>query len=190
MTRDEILEAAVQNFSQKGFHATSMQDIAQSVNLRKASLYHHVSSKQEILVDLLDQALDILINQLQDVLDSSLPPDEKLRLAINRYLTTLFRNRNRASVLLMEHRSLEPEYQSRHIPRRDKFERLWRVMIIDGSAQGIFICRDPALVTRALLGMLNWTITWYKPGGPLSADQISNDIADLVLNGLLARESC
>jgi AcrR family transcriptional regulator len=189
MTRDEILEAAVQNFSQKGFHATSMQDIAQSVNLRKASLYHHVSSKQEILVELLDQALDILIQQMQEVTVLPLPPDKKLRLAIKKYLTTLINHRGRASVLLMEHRSLEPEYQSRHIPRRDKFENLWRELINDGSIQGTFDCRDPALVTRALLGMINWTITWYKPGGSLSADQISDEIADLFLSGLLSRSN-
>lgn len=64
MTREEILEAAVFIFSQKGFHATSMQDIAEAVNLQKSSLYHHVSSKQEILVELLDQALDLLIDQI------------------------------------------------------------------------------------------------------------------------------
>ena len=187
MTRDEILEAAVQNFSQKGFHATSMQDIAQSVNLRKASLYHHVSSKQEILVELLDQALDILIQQMQEVVCLPLQPEEKLRLAINKYLTTLIDNRSRASVLLMEHRSLGPEYQSRHIPRRDKFESLWRDLIIEGTSHGTFLCRDTGLATRALLGMINWTITWYKPGGSLSADQISEEIADLALNGLLRR---
>ena len=189
MTRDDILEAAVIIFSQKGFHATSMQDIAQAVNLRKASLYHHVSSKQEILVDLLDQALDILIDQIQDVLDLPLPPEKKLRMAVHRYLSTLFLHRSRASVLLMEHRSLEPELRSRHLPRRDKFEVLWRNLIIEGKSQGVFICRDPALATRAILGMLNWTITWYKPAGSLSADQISDDIADLILNGLLSRSS-
>jgi AcrR family transcriptional regulator len=189
MTRDEILEAAVQNFSQKGFHATSMQDIAQSVNLRKASLYHHVSSKQEILVELLDQALDILIQQMQEVSELSLAPDKKLRLAIKEYLTTLISHRDRASVLLLEHRSLDSEYQSRHIPRRDKFEDLWRGIIIEGAYQGTFVCQDPALVTRALLGMINWTITWYKPGGPLSAEQIADEIADLFLGGLLSHSA-
>ena len=60
MTRDEILDAAAQIFRVKGFHASSMQDIAQAVNLQKASLYHHVSSKQEILLALLDRAIDLL----------------------------------------------------------------------------------------------------------------------------------
>ena len=72
MTRDEILTAAAQIFSQKGFHATSMQDIAEAVNLQKASLYHHVSSKQEILVDVLDMALDLFIANMQAVMASPL----------------------------------------------------------------------------------------------------------------------
>ena len=74
MTRDEILEAAAQIFSQKGFHAASMQDIAQAVNLRKASLYHHVNNKQEILVAILDQALDLLIERMTEVMEGRFRP--------------------------------------------------------------------------------------------------------------------
>ena len=67
MTRDEILDAAVQIFSQKGFHATSMQEIADAVKLQKSSLYHHVPSKQDILRTILDHALDLLIADMQAV---------------------------------------------------------------------------------------------------------------------------
>ena len=83
MTRDEILEAAAQIFREKGFHAASMQDIAQAVNLQKASLYYHVTSKQEILLDLLDRALDLLIQIIEPVACSSQPPDQKVRQAIH-----------------------------------------------------------------------------------------------------------
>ena len=105
MTRDDILEAAAQIISRKGFHATSMQDIAQSVNLQKASLYHHISSKQEILAALLDQALDMLIERIQNVIDQPIPPDEKLRLAMRVYLSSMLDRRDLAAVLLLEHRS-------------------------------------------------------------------------------------
>ena len=74
MTREKILEAAAQIFSEKGYHAASMQDIAHAVNLQKASLYHHVSGKQEILFVLLDQALDILIERIGAVVDSTKSP--------------------------------------------------------------------------------------------------------------------
>ena len=136
MTRDGILEAAAQIFSEKGYHAASMQDIAQSVDLQKASLYHHFPSKQEILLAVLDRALDILIANMQQVLELPCPPDQKLSQAMLIYLHTMLDNRELAAVLLLEHRSLEPELQSRHIPRRDRFERLWRDLIRRQILQG------------------------------------------------------
>jgi TetR/AcrR family transcriptional regulator, cholesterol catabolism regulator len=185
MTRDEILAAAAQIFSEKGFHATSMADIAQAVHLQKASLYHHISSKQELLVEMLDQALDLLIEQMESVMALPLPPDEKLRQAMTGYLTSLTEHRDLASVLLLEHRSLEPDYLSRHLPRRDRYERLWRDLIQEGIDQNIFCCSDPTMSARALLGVMNWTITWFKPGGPLSAQDIASQFTYLFLHGLM-----
>jgi AcrR family transcriptional regulator len=187
VTRDQILEAAAQIFRQKGFHAASMQDIAEAVNLQKASLYHHVSSKQDILLNLLDQALDILTERLEAVVKQNLSADEKLRQAICCYLGALAEKSDLASVLLIEHRSLEPEYRSRHIPRRDRFERLWRDLVKEGFDSGKFCATDSALTARSLLGVMNWTITWYRPNGPLTIQQIADQIASLFLSGLLCR---
>jgi TetR/AcrR family transcriptional regulator, cholesterol catabolism regulator len=187
MTRDEILIAAAQIFSQKGFHATSMQDIADAVNLQKASLYHHVSSKQEILVEILDRALDLVIKRMQEVMAQPLAPDEMLRQAMIVYLTTLLEHRDLAAVLFLEHRSLEPELHARHIPRRDCFEGLWRSLIQQGLDAGLFCCVDPGMAARALLGVANWTITWYRPAGFLTPREIAEQFAALFLNGLLER---
>ena len=139
MTRDDILAAAAQIFSEKGFHAASMQDIALAVELQKASLYYHFASKQELLLALLDQALELLIAEMQCVVNEPLPPDQKLRSAMVAYLRTMLDYRQLAAVLLLEHRSLDPDLQSRHIPRRDRFERLWRDLIQDGIEQGICV---------------------------------------------------
>lgn len=188
MTRDEILEAAAQIFSQKGFHAASMQDIAQAVKLQKASLYYHVNSKQEILVSLLDRALDLLIERMEAVMAMPLQSDAKLRQAVIAYLRVMLEHRDLAAVLLLEHRSLEPEYHARHIPRRDRFEHLWRDLIQEGLDAGVFCCVDPVLSIRALLGVMNWTITWYRPDGSLPIDDIATQFADLFLHGLLVRD--
>jgi len=188
MTRDDILDAAAQIFSQKGYHAASMQDIAQAVNLQKASLYHHISSKQEILLALLDRALDILIEHLEKVISQPLPADEKLRQAMRSYLQYILEHRDLASVLLLEHRSLEPQLQYRHIPRRDRFEALWRDIIQEGLEQGLFSCTDSGLASRSLLGVLNWTITWYRPNGTLAAGEIGEQFANLFLQGLMIRK--
>ena len=189
MTRRRILEAAAQIFSEKGYHAASMQDIARAVNLQKASLYHHVSGKQEILLELLDQALDILIERIGTVVSQPNPPDEKLQIAMQVYLQSLIDQRDLSAVLLFEHRSLDPELKTRHLPRRDRFEGLWRGVIQDGVAAGAFDCDDPAQAARALLGVMNWTLTWYRVDGPLRAQEIADQYAGLFFNGLLKREA-
>jgi TetR/AcrR family transcriptional regulator, cholesterol catabolism regulator len=185
MTRETILEAAAQVFREKGFHGASMQDIAEAVNLQKASLYHHVSSKQEILLSLLDRALELLLERISAITNQPIPADQKLRQMIRAYLQILAENTDLSAVLLFEHRSLERKQHARHVPNRDKFEALWRGVLIEGVAAKLFQCEDPALAGRAILGILNWTITWYRPDGELTIDQIADQYSNLLLNGLL-----
>jgi len=184
MTRDDILDAAAQVIRQKGFHGASMADIAEAVQLQKASLYHHVNSKQDILLALLDRALEMLFEQIDVIAKQPLPADEKLRQMVQVYLRLLAENSDLSAVLLFEHRSLEPDQHERHIPNRDRFEALWRDAIEDGVREGVFVCPDSALTVRALMGILNWTLTWYSPEGPLSIDQIADHYTNLLLNGL------
>jgi len=185
MTREDILEAAAQVFRQKGFHGASMNDIAEAVNLQKASLYHHVSSKQEILLEILDRALQMLLDRISRISDQTIPAEEKLRLMIREYLQILVENIDLATVLLFEHRSLERRQHARHIPNRDKFEALWREVLAEGVDARLFQCGDAPLTARALLGLMNWTITWYQPHGEKSIEQIADDYSSLLLNGLL-----
>jgi AcrR family transcriptional regulator len=153
--------------------------------LQKASLYHHVSSKQEILLALLDRALDMLFERIDSIAKQPLPADEKLRQMVQVYLRMLAENSDLSAVLLFEHRSLEPAQHKRHIPNRDRFELLWRDVLDDGVRSGLFLCPDTALAVRALMGILNWTITWYRPDGALSIEQIADQYSSLVLNGLM-----
>jgi len=187
LTREGILEAAARIFSEKGFHATSMHDIAEAVHLQKASLYYHFNSKQEILIAILDHALDLINSRLESVLDQSLSPDEKLRQAMVSYMQTIAENKNLSAVLLLELRSLDPELKARHASRREKFEGLWRDLIIEGKKDGIFNSIDPSMTGRAILGVMNWTVTWYRNDGPRTATEIANMFADLLLRGLMTK---
>ncbi|MFN2216275.1 MAG: TetR/AcrR family transcriptional regulator [Anaerolineales bacterium] len=184
MNKENILEAAAQIIRQKGFHATSMQDIADAVSLQKASLYHHVSNKQEILLLLLEQGLDLLTARLMEVIQSDLPADDKIRHAVLAFFEILSEHSDIVSVLLLEYRSLDSEFQTRHIASRDRYENLWRELISEGVQSGLFRKCDSALTARSLLGVMNWTITWYRPSGPLSVTQITDHVTDLFLNGL------
>jgi len=185
MTREDILEAAAQVFRQKGFHGASMADIAEAVNLQKASLYHHVSSKQEILLAILDRALELLLDRISAITVQDIPSDKKLQCMVREYLQILVENQDLAAVLLFEHRSLERKQHAHHVPNRDKFESLWRDVITEGVKAKLFNCDDPALAARALLGIMNWTMTWYHSDGPLTVEQVADQYSNLLLNGLL-----
>ena len=184
MSKEAILESAAQVFRQKGYHGASMADIAETVQLQKASLYHHFSSKQEILLELLDRALDMVIERMDFVMALNLPADQKLRLAIRSYLKTLSEQGNLVSVLLMENRSLEPEFNSRHTPHRDKFENLWKELIQQGVDSGQFSDTNVSLSVKGLMGVMNWTITWFRSTGKLSIEEVADNFTDLFLHGL------
>ncbi len=187
MTREDILEAAAQVFREKGFHGASMADIAASVNLQKASLYHHVASKQEILLELLERALTTLADEISKVSEQALPADQKLRQMIRVYLQLLAEYPDLSSVLLFEHRSLDKKAHARHVPHRDHFEALWRDVVNEGRREKIFECPDSGIAVRALMGTMNWTLTWYRPDGGLSINKIADEYADLFLKGLMKK---
>ena len=189
LQRDEIILSAAQIFREKGFHATSMQDIADSVHLQKASLYHHINSKQEILLAVLDQALDILIEDIEPIVNSDQPSVEKLKLAMARYIERVTGSADLAAVLLLEHRSLEPQLRARHIDRRDRFEELWRAIVREGVERGEFRPMDLSVVTFALLGVQNWLITWYREGGRMSGSELADQFAEIFLHGLSVNSS-
>jgi AcrR family transcriptional regulator len=184
MQRADIVQAAAQIFRQKGYHAASMQDIADAVGLQKASLYHHFASKQDILLEILDEALDLLIADMQAVLDTDLPPEDQLRQAMRAYVSRVTQEASLAAVLQLEHRNLDPRRRARHVTRRDRYDNLWRELIRRGIEREAFRPMDERMVTFALLGIQNWMITWYRPEGRLPAAEIADQFADLMLNGL------
>lgn len=187
MTREAILEAAAQIIREKGYHATSMSDIAQAVDLRKASLYHHVDSKQEILVALLDQALDTLIEGIQPILKVDILADQKFRKAMHAFLGYMSENLDLSAVLLLEHRSLDPDKHAKHIPRRDEYEGYWLQIIEQGIQEGLFSVEDPRLSVKVVLGVASWTVMWLNPEGRLSAEAIADYSTDILLDGFYKR---
>ncbi len=187
MRREEILQAAAQIFREKGYAAASMQDIADAVGLKKASLYHHVAGKQAILLALLDHALDLLLEDIERVQRTDLEPAEMLCAAIRAYVARLAGQADLAAVLLLEYRRLAPELRTQHIERRDRVEAAWRDILRRGMAAGQLRQVDPDLAGFALLGVQNWMITWYRPEGRLTPEQLAGAFCDLFLDGLRPR---
>jgi TetR/AcrR family transcriptional regulator, cholesterol catabolism regulator len=188
ISRDLILESAAQVFCQKGYNGASMADIAKAVGLQKATLYHHFGSKQEILAELLDRAMDIVTENMTQILLLDSRPDEKLKLAMRAYLQVLCEQPDLSSVLLLEYRSLEKGLYNRHIVNRDKFEKMWRDLIREGVDAGILRGESVSMTVRAMLGVMNWTITWYRSEGKLSGEEIADLFSNLFLDGISTKK--
>jgi AcrR family transcriptional regulator len=184
ISRDLILESAAQVFCKKGYNGATMSDIAKAVGLQKPTLYHHFGSKQEILAELLDRAMTIVTENMAQVMQQDFPPDEKIKIAMRTYLQVLCEQPDLSSVLLLEYRSLEKDLYKRHIHNRDKFEKMWRELVKLGIDSGQLRSESVSMTVWALLGVMNWTITWYRPDGKLSAGEISDLFSSLFLNGL------
>lgn len=191
VSREDVIRAAARVFRQRGFHGTSMQQIANTVGLQKGSLYHHIAGKEELLRDVMMTGLIQLDERLETVATSPLPPAEKLRRLIETHIVYAAENVDIATVVLFEHQAMLdfPALREEYVARRDAFEAHFRNAIQEGVASGDFLPVDVPVVTQALLGAHNWLVMWYRPEGRLSAQEIAAIIADTFLRGLLAHKA-
>lgn len=184
-TREAILESAKRLFCSKGYDATSMEDIAKQCNLRKASLYHHFSGKTALAFEIVQKALDPIRSGLRETTERrDIDSKTKLRLAIKCLLVSHDSDPDGISVYLREDRAIGEPYRKEYFASRREIEDLVERVLIEGIESGDLRQVDVSVAAKALLGMTNWTVTWYRIGGRLSIDQIAAQFADLLWVGL------
>jgi len=186
---DELLEVATHLFKEKGYHSTSMQDLADALALQKGSLYHYIESKEELLRRLLARATSFLGFQIDEVYASDLPPAEKLRQALENHAMTMMDHLDLVAVYLQEYRSLPPEQLEEALAVRKHYEQVLMQIVEDGIASGDFRSVNVKMAVFGLLGMLNWTHQWFSPDGEFSSQEVAAMLTDLALQGLVKRET-
>ena len=180
----EIALAAVKLFEQKGYHATSVQDIADEVGLQKGSLYHYIHSKEDLLLQIAHEAITEFNDNLQAVLDTDMSAPEKLVKAVENHITVSVSNMETTTVLLREAFSLgDPQHQVIQ-DLTDKYVDLWTQVLEEGARSGEFHVREPKVVALAILGACNWVYRWYRQSGLLTPSQVARVFSDMFLNGL------
>jgi AcrR family transcriptional regulator len=186
-TREEqVYRAALRLFREKGYHATSMQDIAEAVGLYKGSLYHYIGGKEELLARTFERAMRALLGEMERIVaDTRLAPTEQLRRAIRSHVAAVANNLDALTVYLHEWRALADESLANVRAQRERYAELFAEIIARGVRAGEFHARDARLTALGLLGMCNWLSQWYRPGGRLRPKEIADHFADVVLNGLL-----
>ncbi len=186
---EEILETAVRLFREKGYHHTSMQDLADALGLQKSSLYYYIPSKEDLLLRLLERGSRLLSAQIDAIYASDLSPVEKLRRALETHAVTVMEHLDLVSVYLREYRTLPPERLREVMALRRHYEDVLMRILEDGIASGDFRPVNGKIAILGFLGMLNWTHQWFSPQGPLSAQEVAAILVDLALRGVVAHKN-
>jgi TetR/AcrR family transcriptional regulator, cholesterol catabolism regulator len=182
---EQVYSAALRLFREKGYHATSMQDIAAAVGLYKGSLYHYIGGKEELLVRVFERSMGGLLVDVERIAaDSSLPPSAQLRRIVEAHVSAVALNLDALTVYLHEWRALAGESLANVRTQRERYAAVVSDIIARGVRAGEFAVPDVGIATLGLLGMCNWLCQWYSPTGRLSASEIGARFADLVLDGL------
>jgi AcrR family transcriptional regulator len=181
---DQLLETATLLFKEKGYHNTSMQDLADALGMQKGSLYYYIDSKEELLRELLEQATSILGAQIDEIYAADLSPSEKLRRALENHGQAMMDHLNLVTVYLQEYRSLPPERLQEVLATREHYEQRLMQILEDGIASGEFRPVDVKMTVFGFLGMLNWTHQWFSPDGKLTSEQIAAILADLAMHAV------
>lgn len=184
--RLEILRAAGKQFQAHGFGETGMREIASAAGLSPANLYNYFKGKHEILFFCQDNSLDRMLGTLQKARHMRIGATDKLRLVITSHVRCVLDEVEGSAAHLFTS-ELPSGMQRRLVAKRDRYEEGVRRLIAAGTAAGEFVPCDPAFAVRAMLGALNWSVRWFNPAGPLSADEIAEGLADYLIRGLLVR---
>ena len=189
MSKEErILEVAMKIFRERGYHAASMQEIADAVGMQKGSLYYYISGKQELLFMILERAIDTITARIESIYHSSLAPREKLWQAILSHVEVVSQRLDMLTILLRERHALTESQQAAIDDKSVNYERFFQKILAEGVRAGEFRALDVKIISFGILGMCNWLYQWYSPEGRLSAREIGEIFAGLVFRGLLTAD--
>lgn len=182
-TKSEILATAGELFSERGYHGTSMRELAKALNMRGASLYSHINSKEEILWEIVNEVADQFL-ALAEAVPQHIPPEEQLAQLVRSHLKVIAHELHYAIVFFHEWKFLDPSLRDRVKAKRDAYEASFCRIIEEGMRQGLFQVANPRLAALFVLSALNWTYQWFRQDGPLSIEQLADLYVAFILGML------
>ena len=184
--RRAIEDVASALFHERGYSATSVRDIAAALDIRGASLYAHVTSKEDVLWSIVDRAASTFeaAADRAEGANQNRPPADRLSALVRAHVEVIAADPQLASVFVSEWRHLSAARKATVLRRRDAYESRFRQAIGQGMATGDFGSTDPGLAATFILTALNGLATWYRPDGRLKPDRIADHYADLAVRTL------
>ncbi len=188
LTRDDIVIGAGRRFGMYGYHGTSMRDLGDDLGILGSSIYAHVGGKHELLVAVVERASGLFDASADEAVSRRLGPSDTIRALIAGHIDVLIDYAPEAKTFLDEAVYLEPEDRARVTKARDGYEAVFRETIQRGVDVGEFDSAvDPKLAGIYILSVLNATLRWYDPSGPMSRSELADDIHRMIIHGIAPR---
>jgi AcrR family transcriptional regulator len=187
--RAEICRTAAQMIRDRGFGATSVNDIARAIGITKAGLYHHITSKEALLAEVLSFGMDQVEAEVVAPAKAVEDPEERLRLLVSRHARIVTRAHGAVTQLVDEVHHLPPAARRRISKRMRAYFDLLRGTLLELKASGRLGGVDPTVAAFSILGMIHWLPRWFQQGRRLTASRVADEIASMALGGLLREKS-
>jgi AcrR family transcriptional regulator len=186
VTRERVIEEAAKLFAEKGYAAATTREIAARLNIQRASLYYHMSGKDQILFEICETAMTQGISEVRSAL-AKIPEDDvlgKIKQLIGTHLQTSLGSRDQHLTMLLEMRSLEGEHKARIFGLRAEYRSLIDEVLSAAQKEGALRQDIPARDLRiVLLNMLNWSLTWFTPGVGFTPETLADLLGTIFLEG-------
>ncbi|MGQ9558287.1 MAG: TetR/AcrR family transcriptional regulator [Desulfurispora sp.] len=189
-TRSRIIQSAVELFSQKGYHGTSLQEICEHAGVSKGALFHYFSNKSEILYLIHDQFIEVILAQADQVRSRpDLTATEKLRQLVVDLVQLIADFKMYVRVFFKENRYMDKDKLALIVEKRDRLEQMYREVVQQGMSSGeLRDDLDLDVVVKGIFGMCDWTYQWMRPDGRLTPQQIGLIFWEILLGGLRRKE--
>ena len=181
--REVLLREAAASFNRRGYHGTSLTEIAKKLGVTKAALYTYVPSKEELLYYCHDSAMDSAIESLHKAQASAGTGLQRLKLTLRRYLEMML-GQEGGYVILLEENAMKPAHVRAIVKRRDQFEQGLREFVTEGINDGSVVRCNPKLAVFMMMGALNWSRKWYRANGSWSGAQIAHALTEMLERSL------
>jgi AcrR family transcriptional regulator len=180
--RQEIVATAASVFAGQGYDQTTMQELARQLGLATGALYHYFGSKEQLLMAICDQMTEPILARAREVSLGDDPPADRLRTLVRLWVAHVIEYREHMLVFQQERHVIEADEQWRQVrDSRKAFERIIG-RLLDDARPGAQRPGDRRIAVGALLGMVNHTANWCRPGGPLTAEDIADGYLSLLLD--------
>lgn len=186
-TAERLLRVAAALFREKGYAATTTRELSDRLHIQKASLYHHIRGKEDLLLVICQESLRRITTAVTSAAARA-TPEHRLHDMVVAHVRSVLADRDLHTTMLTDLRSLSPARQHDVLALRDSYEKLFTDTIRAEQAAGrIRTDVDARGLTLSLLNLLNWTIFWYDPNGSRSADGIAEMLASIYFDGARGR---